>query len=248
MSTGQDRLEEIERYLGGDLTASEKDAFEKKLSLDATLAEEVEMHRTAVLLIKSGGIQGMKKHLESYSVYAKPAQFELPIRTRYKWYGWAAAASVILILSYVFLIPGRVSDPEKLFIAYFIPPPAERQLLRDDNEMNEKLNAFQAYEQNRYHEATLLFENVLKENPDDDLLFYTGASALADNQPEKAIIYFTELLKDQNSLYRTRTQWYLSLAYLKKRQPEKAKEYLGVLAAGSTSYQEKSKKLLDDME
>jgi hypothetical protein len=247
MSREPERLEEIERYLHGDLTSSEKEAFEEKLRRDAAFAEEVEMHRTAVFLIKAGGIRKMKKQLESYSVYAEPAQKGSSVQLLYRWYAWAAAALMILILSYIYLIPTQASDPEELFTAYFVPPPAERQRLRNESEASEKMDAFRAYEEKRYHQSALLFEKILNDNRDNDLLFYAGVSALADNQPQKAISYFTELLKDQNSLYLRRTQWYLSLAYLKNGQAEKAKEYLSILTLESNSYQGKAKELLEDV-
>jgi tetratricopeptide (TPR) repeat protein len=246
MSIDPGLLNEIENYLRDELTAPEKKAFEEKIKQDPLLAQEVDNYRTAVFLIKAGAVQTLKKKLEQYSGYNTPAS-KAPVAFPQKWYIWAAAASVTLIILITLLIPRGKADPGKLFMAYFQAPPTDRQILRNDKEADEKTQAFLSYEQGLYKEALAFYERALKEQTTHELLFYAGASALADGQSAKAVLYFTELLKNPHTLYQRRTQWYLSLAYLKEGQLEKTKALLNTLTQQPDNYQGKAKNLLEDL-
>jgi tetratricopeptide (TPR) repeat protein len=243
MSIEPDLLDEIERYLRHEQSPAEKEAFEKRMKQDPSLAQEVENHRTAIFLIKVGAVQTMKKRLEGYSTYNTSPTKKI---FAYKWYIGAAAAFTALTLVIRFLLPHQ-TDTNKLFAAYFQAPSADRQILRDNTEVDEKTKAFISYERGHYKESLRLYEKILKEQSSDELLFYAGAAALADDQSLKAIGYFTELLKNSHSLYRSRTQWYLSLAYLKEGQLKKTTSLLNTLVKQPNSYEEKARKLLHDL-
>lgn len=246
MSIEPNFLNDIERYLQDELTSPEREAFEEKIKQDPSLAQEVENHRTAIFLIKAGAVQTMKKKLEQYSEYnTSPEKTSSVIFN--KWYVWAAAASVAIVISVLLLRPYEKKDPDKIFIAYFKPPATDRQILRGDSITNEKTQAFLSYEQGHYKEALAFYEKALKGQSGDELLFYAAASALGDGQSAKAIAYLNELLKEPTTLYRSRAQWYLSLAYLKDGQLEKSKPLLDELGKQPGSYNERAKNLLEDL-
>lgn len=248
MSIEPGHLDEIEKYLQNGLSASEKKAFEEKMSHDPSLAAEVENHRTAIFLIRTGGIQSLKKELDSYSVYAPAEKEESKLRSINKWYFWAAA-SVALVAVVILVTSQRQPDVNELFITYYTTPTADRQIVRDGLEVDEKTQAFLDYDQGHYNEALVQFENMLLEKPgDSELLFYAGAAALSGNQPAKAIRYFTELLKDPDTIYQTRAHWYLSLACLKEGELEKCKQYLRALERNPNSYSSKAKELLNELD
>lgn len=246
MSIEPNLLSEIERYLQDELSLSEKEAFEEKIKQDPLLAREVENHRTAIFLIKAGSIQTLKGKLEQYSEY-NPSTKKTSSVIFQKWYVWAAAASVAIIISVLLLRPYDTKDPDELFIAYFQAPATDRQILRGDSTTDVKIQAFVSYEQGQYKEALAVFEKVLNEQPHDEILFYAAAAALADGQSEKAISYLNALLKEPTTLYRSRAQWYLSLAYLKDGESEKSKSLLNDLVKQAGSYQERAKNLLHDL-
>jgi hypothetical protein len=246
MSMTPEQFDEIEKYIQGELAPSEKTSFEEKLTKDPVFAREVENHRDAIFFIKAGAVDEMKKKLETYS--------QLPLSPRKtsseifkRWYVWAAAASVVFIILVTLLIPREKSGPDKLFLAYFQPPKTDRQLLRDSSTANEKSQAFVAYSQGQYKNALLSFEKSLIVESSDELLFYAGASALADGQDSVAIFYFTELLKNPNTLYQRRTQWYLSLAYVKNNQLDMAGSLLTTLSEQPNSYTEQANQLLQEL-
>jgi tetratricopeptide (TPR) repeat protein len=247
MNIEPEHLHEIDRYLQGELTSPERKAFEEKLKQDPILAKEVEDHRAAIFFIKAGAVHGMKKKLEGYSEFANSTRSGSSHAFK-KWYVWAAAASVIFAIVITLLIPSGKVDTDKLFTAYFQAPVADRQLLRDSSVADERLQAFSAYDQGLYKKALALFERVLEEQSNDELLFYAGVSALADGQPGIAISYFTNLLNHQDTLYQWRAQWYLSLAYLKNGELAKSLSVLQLLSRQPNSYTEKANELLNDLQ
>lgn len=99
-------IQEIERYLDGEMSAPEKEAFESLRRSDSAIDRQVTEHR---LLLQQLRANGMRKDLlrRMESIHAKaeipaatPAQAPVAqLRSRRTWLNLAAAASIALITS-----------------------------------------------------------------------------------------------------------------------------------------------------
>ena len=79
--------------------------------------------------------------------------------------------------------------------------------------------AMYQYDTKNYEKANLAFEELLKYKPDNDtILFYYGISSLGAEENELAISLFTQLLRQDESLFFRfgHAQWYLALAYIQE--------------------------------
>ena len=106
------------------------------------------------------------------------------------------------------------------------------------------------YDKQDYTGAVTDFEQTLKQNPvDEKALFYSAVSYLSLGQPDKAVANLNKVLQNKNSGYYDDAQWYLSLAYIKKKDAKNARGNLMELKSNSRSkYQKQAIETLDEMD
>jgi hypothetical protein len=117
------------------------------------------------------------------------------------------------------------------------------------NQTNPSDDAMAKYDKQDYTGAITEFEQTLKQNPNDEKsLFYSAVSYLSLGQPDKAITNFNKVLQNKNSNYFDDAQWYLSLAYIKKKDSQNAKRNLIEIQNNSKSkYQKQANETLKEM-
>lgn len=105
------------------------------------------------------------------------------------------------------------------------------------------------YDKQDYAGAVNEFEQVLKQNPNDEkALFYSAVSYLSLGQTEKALTNFNKILQNKNSKYYDDAQWYSSLAYIKKQDIQNARKNLQEIQNRSSSrYQKQADETLKEI-
>lgn len=234
----------IEDYLDNKLSSEEKNNFEERLKSDKDFTREVEEHamlfnsfdeiQAQELLLRFGNIE---QELEG----GKENQFGFPVYLK-----WAAALAVLAVLSLVVYL--NISNSNKdLFLAYYTTYPNVESPVSRSDAGGEAV--WRLYERGDYKQAYQLFEQAL-ENDGADIAsrFYLGICALEINKLTVAEEAFAKVASDKEGAYFEQAQWYLALTYLKAGKQDAAIQRLEEIIAVKSSYDEKAKALLGELE
>jgi hypothetical protein len=164
------------------------------------------------------------------------------------WKPLAVAASIsIIVVTFIFLT--RPEDPAELYASYFEPyPNIFEPIVRGDNDVvNKRSTAFQAYESENYVQAASLFSELLKEKKEPGILLLLGNANLMLNNTKEARNNFITLINDFEE-YDLQGKWYLGLSYLKEGDVKSAQLIMRELSNSEYSYAGKAKELLKKAE
>ena len=121
MPTAQEKFEQIERYLAGELPEAERNAFEAALQQDAALAEEVALQRA---LRQSLGNPRRRQLLDALSEVAEQPEQRQPLALSWvAGFRWAAAAAALLALAAVSTWWYQQQRPDAPPVAQHTTPP-----------------------------------------------------------------------------------------------------------------------------
>ena len=214
----EEEIQEIDRYLSGELSAAEKQAFERRLETDNEWAAKCNEIR-----LLSVGVQetALRNQLDSFHENATSRQKPATVRSLGLVKKLAAAAVFIVLLSTIgwYFLYSRSSE-EKLFAAYYQPDPGLATVMSvTDNYEFER--AMVDYKTGAYTQALERWNKLYENNNTSDTLQYFIASAqLANKDPKAAIQLFDKIISGNNSVFINEAYWYKGLALLQlgKRQ------------------------------
>lgn len=223
----------IEKYFSKRLTPNESLEFKRRYETDSEFKQEVDFLKDLKSVAATEDDVQFKNQLKSYeSEISKPKKI-----TTSTWLKplIAVAALVFVVLSITFLMNDSY-DENQLFSHYFEPSKnVSAPIVRSNTNETILNNGFIAYSEAEYEQAILLFEKAYQNSANSELLFYQGNAHLALGETENAIEKFEEHLK-YSDILTNRTHWYLALAYLKTKQPEKAKQELKTFLSSSETF------------
>lgn len=211
----------IEAYLDGRLDADEKAAFERTLTADAALAQELYLHQ---MLRASVG----EKEISAFRATVSDLLQEQRKRTRVVstiWYvAGAIAASVALIWAALWFFPSERATNESLFAGAFQPPDelystvvrtvADSAVAGAEAQRWEELNA--AWLMKNYPRALALADSIAQQDTAlsarQTAAYYAGLVLLAQRRAAPALDYLNQAegLAGQSE----NIQWYRALALL----------------------------------
>lgn len=229
---------QIERYLNGELSSSEMEAFEQVVLQDPQLAEELQQYVKATASIEALGSQQLYDELRTLGdslLEETPVPKVKPIR-RVPYLAIAAAITLLFAIAFLFWPPASNSvSPETLFTQNFnyLPAPSGNRSVSQSDE-NWALGT-KAYIQEDYAGA-LKYWSLSNNESDDPLQYlYLGMVYLKADSISAAT---ENLLKVQSeSLYHPEAQWYLALTHLKAGNIPEAKAALTEIANSQQHYQ-----------
>jgi len=236
----------VEKYFDAELSDLEMKHFTSRIESDEKFKTLFEQEKALVGAIRHQGLQDNLQYLKTLEANMQETVHLKPNWGIKKWYYYAAAATVgIIILSKV-LITSFTETPDQLFEAYFTPyPNMFEPTVRDNNTVvSKRTEAFQAYEQHDYQKAAILFKDLLKTNKEPGILLLLGNANLILGNLDEAKENFTTLNKDFDELD-MQSKWFLSLCYLKSGDIERARTMLKELGETEISYATKAKELLE---
>ena len=139
-------------------------------------------------------------------------------------YRVAAIIIALLAVGAIILFSTKAKvDSQQLFAEYFKPYPN----VITTKGMNEELLSagMYYYDMAKYDSALLFYNKILETKPErQDVLFYKGICLLATDKPETAMASLIKVA--DTSPYKSQSEWYLALAYLKSGNRLKANEIL----------------------
>ena len=248
MDAAQERFEQIEQYLTGELEGEALTLFEEQLRSDPGLAREVALHGGIAEALTEADVPELQGKLQA--AHERFMEKEALPRKRYFGKALRIAASVALLASITWAIYSinKPADSDALFVDYFEAYEA-RSYLRSQGSFGNKTlrEAYKNYEQQNYVAALPYFEETLEDSMQLSVAFFTANCYLGTNQAEKAIPLFRQVIADSDNLLVQQAQWYLALAYMKEERKEERDQLLTVLMGGTGKYAEKARQLYEEL-
>lgn len=240
----------IEKYLSGELSDAEKDAFEKQLDMDESLRKELEVAVKARAAIYAKGIEERKEAFAERWQEQKQQEIlqdKFHSRRRLIPYVAVAAAIVGLLLLFNFFRPDKVQlSNQELFAQYYEAPLAPS--IRVEGAVSNFKKANAAFHQGKFEEAALLYTQALRDASfvqKDEARFFGGISYLELGQGTKALELFEQL---EGANYQEMKNWYSVMAYLQLDQAENARAILTQITQNPQHfYREKAEELLQKL-
>ena len=238
----------MENYLKGRMSPQEQERFEREISQNQELREEVALHQQLVSSIETESVRHMLEqiHEENFTEEEAPV---VPMRSRSRYFPLAIAASVaLLILAGWWVFSWQSSQTEALYAAYFSPDEGLPTTLgyADDAQFAEGMVSYKLGE---YTEALKYWQPLLSADPANDTLnYYSGLAYLANEQPEQAMQNLKPVAENEASGFHTDARWYLALAFLKNEQLADAEALFQTLAAEDSPHRIKSQEMLEKLE
>ncbi|TDP03936.1 tetratricopeptide repeat protein [Flavobacterium sp. 245] len=232
----------FDQYLEGELTAEQKNDFEKQLAEDAQFASEFETFKSVQLQLQNKfGIEEERKEFkENLNQIAEDYFNKKPKVIGLKPWYLAVAASVAVLFGLFFFNYNQ----NPVFADYNHPEQAS--FAERGSEDGPLKNAEKEFNAKRFSLAIPFFEEVLAKGKTPEIQYYYGISLLEQSQFLKAEAVFNEL-KSGNSVYKEKAIWYLALSKLKQRDYKSCKEILQTISQDYEDYDE-VQLLLDELD
>ena len=267
-----DYLEDIDKYLNGDMNNSEKEAFEKNLTTDSELADALNFEKEIRMIysedewitlnrsvLNSDRAKAMKSYLKSDELATIKETISDVIAENRETYSrksfiqkLAVAASILLIstISY-FSIKSNSTDFESIINEEYRNLPS---LVNRSESADTKLMEGQQYFENKDYKNAIIsfneYQKISSESAATNALsyVYNGFSYLGINDYTNAIEQFN-LLENSESLQAKKAEWYKALVYLKQNNKELLRKALEGITSNSSNYNYlEAKKLLNKIE
>lgn len=211
----QELFERIEKYIDGTMSQDERLSFEKELQENELLRNEVELQQNLQMSLAIAAINKQTEQKESKSL-------KLVKSNRFYW--GATAAALLLIAFPIYLIFFAQKD---LYKEYYLPDPGLPTVMGSTKDYRFQ-DAMIDYKMKDYALAKDKWENLAKENPQNDSIHYYIAMAnLNLNDYALADKQLSEI--SQNSTFHHKVLWYRALIALKRNNTEQAKKWLRLL-------------------
>jgi hypothetical protein len=226
---------DIDIYCKGKMPEEQRLSFEKALTTDKALQEEVNMRLAVINGLKEIHREALKKTLiEASTIETQKTQ---------KIYWRVAAMFVLLAVAFAwYYFNLKQGDLYTEYYAYY--PNYEINITRGNSDSTLRAKPFIEYANKNYTHALNGFDFNLKQDTlDFASRFYRGLAYLELNQVEKALIDL-EISARSSSRYAETANWYAALAALKLNDNSKASSYLNKLSKDENPYQKKSNLLL----
>ena len=242
--------EKLEKYLEGELSEKEKNAFEAEMKTDPALAEKVWLHQQ--LATSLGNREEIEVEERLKLIMIAPEEKEQPTPPKssfsYRPYLIGIAASLILLLG-IRLIFFSAPTMEEIYGEHYAAYDASKELRSETGIPKNLLStAFDSYLEEDFQTANTAFEEILVKSPGNPrALFYLGICQLELSKTSNARTSFEAVLAEAQNLYLTQASWYLAMSCLKLNDSACATTQLAQLSSEPGRYRSKAKKALEQM-
>ena len=211
----------LSKYIQNTLTPEEKMEFDRLRSSDEKFNKDILFHNDLKKVTED-------KDDDNFREMLSELEGNVTKKKNLTWWYIAASALILLGITYFIGIKQSLSN-DTLFAQYFEPYRNITQpVVRSDAQESIKEAAFHAYENGQFQKALNLFDQVLLNKEEANILFYKANVLLSLNQPKMAVPILQQDISVIDSFSEKR-YWYLALSYLKLNQIEKSKETLQIL-------------------
>ncbi len=231
------------------MSGEELASFRKQLQSNAELRDELKLQQEINNALGETEVIGLRNQLEEIhkSQQSGRKEISLPRKILASRISQLAAASIIVLLSLTIFTDIFKSDltNEKLFSQYY--DKYEPLNVRASSNPGDEIyrNAVNAYNNENYEQALILFEEVLDTDHNRmEANIMSGVSNIELSKYENASGSFEKVIDHNDNLFIEDAQWYLGFCYLKTDHTEKAIEQFTKIASSTSSRKDKAKKIL----
>jgi len=212
VNLSQKEFERIELYILKKLPEKEQQAFEQELKEKPELQKELEIQKKLMLAVEAGAI---RNHLNT--IHKKLFGRQKVIR----WF--AAAASILILISVSIWLINRPSKAERLFAANLtVDPGLPVPMSATDNYVF--YDAMVDYKTGKYEEAINKWQPLLNAEPlNDTLNYFIGVAFFNDEKYEQAIPFFEQVRLLNSPAFLGKSEWYMALSFIKIKDFESLK-------------------------
>ncbi|MBK7872377.1 MAG: tetratricopeptide repeat protein [Saprospiraceae bacterium] len=233
-----DNLERIDRYLSGEMDASEKQAFDAEVAANPQLAEELALQRDMNTFLRGkdrrDALQNQLKNIggDYFKTVEESAKIVQMPRRRLRWMIAASAAAVIVtLIVWQFLFSPSLYDQ----YATYAPLALAEKSATTITDWSQTESAFNSGD---YRTAEAQLTQYLTENPNDQLArLYLGICKMELNQLAEAQQIF-QSFEDADASIKDYADWYLALSYLKAKDEESCRRILQRITPASSLYEQ----------
>ncbi|MBD0852550.1 tetratricopeptide repeat protein [Maribacter arenosus] len=217
-----DKEELLYKFFSNQLTSEEEKTFQELLETDKEFKAQFEFENDLKRVIKKNEKENLKHKLIGFEKEINAKDKNNPSKWTFK--NWSIAASIALLVGLGWIAYNTFSGPDynKLYATNFEAyPNTVYTITRSDGDQSLERDAFAAYEASNYEKAVTAFLELKIEGSSTHTDFYLAQSYLYLGKDQEAI----EALKStilNDAEFKAEAHWYLSLAYLKSKNKEKA--------------------------
>lgn len=236
----QSLLERIDAYLMDKMSPQERSQFEAELEarpeLRKLLAEQQDIHDAI-------GYREVGKTLRKLGT--QPA----PLRTsRTRVITWIAlAASVLIVVAMIFLLPARQPEHIRLYSEYYTPDPGLPTLMGEAERDYVFMQGMVAFKSGDFADALSQWQSLSAgERYRDTLPFYTGLAHMGLDEFDAARQHLERTSPD--GAFAEKRQWYLALILIHEEELDAARALLRTLSDRPGRFQAQAGELLRRMQ
>ncbi|NLV17970.1 MAG: tetratricopeptide repeat protein [Bacteroidetes bacterium] len=240
----------IERYNAGDMNEAERIWFEKELSGNRMLQEEVALRRNTDMVLRNRDVLQLRNKLSEIEK-KKAATFSQKKHTgKNHFFRYAAVIAGFMLIGSLVLFKGRNVQSDELFNDYYttyqIQTNTPSRSFDDVTNVNsDYITAVDYYNVSDYRNAAVYFSKVISSDPHymESRMLY-GVSNFEQKNYPIAQRSFTEVIDDNDNFFIEDAQWYLALCYIKTDEKEKAVNQLKTIKNSGSLYRNEARKIL----
>ena len=229
----------VHKYLSGELNPQEHDAFEREISKNNQLKQELEFQKRLDQIILDDELENFKLALDQVSenlVITKSRKRSISVA---KLSLVAATILIIVALGVVFFNNNDKLSDDEIFNNYYTEYPSPYRTRANDLFLNSQyLKAMECYDMKDYISAKHGLISAVKDEPNNIASkFYLGIVSVELNEFHNAIKCFDEVIKSRDQFYLEQSEWYKALCFFKVGNRAEAFKQLGFIANKNGYYQ-----------
>ena len=216
-------MEDIARFVEGDMTGEERVKFEEALQADKDLQSELvryhNIHSSLKMkLTEDENDRDFKQTLsQASSNYFKQEVKVIPMR---RYLAWTSAVAAVFVL-FLIWAPWR----KNLYRQY-----ADTEMIamteRGDINEDQMQKAVESFNKREFSEARIALEKVNKSEPGNSLvLYYYAITLIETGETQKARVVLENVYKG-TSVFKYDAVFYIALSYLKEKDEKNARLWL----------------------
>ncbi|MDX1938932.1 MAG: tetratricopeptide repeat protein [Saprospiraceae bacterium] len=216
MKNNNHDIELIERYLSDELNGTEKLILDQRLTEDESFAEEFQRRQIAHTTLDYMIAKNLKAQLQELERENKGKVVAINKNRQKRLVILSLAASILLIVTFFFIIPQNSMSNAELASAYYESPDLTIRGSETTSPNQELLaSGIIALENKEYAKAIATLESVPENNPYYILAqYYLGHAFFAAGQYEQATASFVRVRTSEDIRYQEDAEWYELLSCL----------------------------------
>lgn len=250
MSIQDSDLMLFDGYLAGDLNEQEIEVLERRMKDDASFAASFKVYKDSVVSVKQKAFVDevaalmQEKKADSIEPEAIEGKSHSMGNRGFSIYRYAAAASILIAVSYFSWTTFGVKSNEDVYLSYYAPYDGI-VTTRDDS--GSYLEGLSAYSNGGYEEALNMLLNAQADHISQaQMSLLIGNCYMNLGDVDNAVITLGKIADDNDQMTLSNRDWYLALCYLKLEQITEAKTLLTNLVESNTAFSRNARVLLEE--